>query len=122
MTLGEALALTDRLRPNDCGEDLKRRWISELEGLVCHGILAGTGEGPDTVPVYGEDTDAGVALLVPPPYDGLYALYLMMQLELRQGETTAYQNAAAVFQTAWDRYAARHNRTRGRTACPGLRF
>lgn len=40
MTLQEALDRADMLRPNNQDKDLKIRWLSELDGLICREILS----------------------------------------------------------------------------------
>lgn len=59
-------------------------------------------ELPDLPKAFPEDGNK--PLLVPPPYDNLYDLYLYAQVDLYNREIMNYNNSAALFDTAMDEW------------------
>ena len=74
MTIDEAVAQCDRVKPNQYPKSEKIRWLSQLDGTIQKEILdyyeAGEFAG------YGEDTPGETELLAPEPYTGIYEAYL----------------------------------------------
>lgn len=64
---------------------------------------------PKLVHQYPEDGDE--ALLVGPPYDNLYDLYLLAQIDFHNREAENYNNSALAFNTAMDEYKKDYHRT-----------
>ena len=112
MTVLEALAQANCLRPNELDDAVKLAWLSALDGQICAELLAAY-EG-ETVPFsgYGPETELRTtSLLVPWPYDELYLRYLVMRLDLEHGELDRYNNSAAAFNRLWQSYASHYHRT-----------
>lgn len=111
MTLHQALVRLDELSHNTYSAAQKTAWLSQLDGRVHTKILAThQGEVPP-FQGYDEGTDPDTVLLVPSPFDEVYIHYLQMQLSYHNGELERYNNAAALFQSAWDGFARHYNRT-----------
>lgn len=55
--------------------------------------------------------DGDLPLLVPPPYDELYGLYLFSQLDLYNREIQNYNNSVALFNAALDEWRQSYHRT-----------
>ncbi|OUQ82427.1 hypothetical protein [Flavonifractor sp. An100] len=66
-------------------------------------------ELPKLVRSYPEDGD--VPLLVPAPYDNLYSLYLMAQIDFHNREGENYNNSALAFNQAMDEFKKDYHRT-----------
>lgn len=112
MTVREAIALVDRLKPNKFTEEDKIKWLSEIDGLIVRELIE-THENPT---FEGEfkgytaeslDTD----LIAPYPYDVLYRWYLESQIDLGNMEIQKYNNSKTLFNTAYVNYTDRYNRT-----------
>ena len=110
MTINELMTRLDDLTPNQYGADHKLRWLNEVEQAIHREILLPhEGDRPDAFTPYeaADDTE----LLIPPPYDRVYLLYLESRIHYHNGETLRYNNAAAAFQTAWEELRGWYNRT-----------
>jgi hypothetical protein len=111
MTIFEAIALADRLRPNELDPALKLRWLSALDGQIHAELWEAHLETPQPFPGYDGDTELReTQLLVPRPYDELYVVYLVMRIDLEHGELERYNNSAARFNQLWRSYAANYCR------------
>lgn len=112
MRLYEAITNTDNTYPNAFSMGEKTRWINRLDGKIHKEIFA-THEGYELVPFtgYDESTDPETELLAEAPYDDIYEKYLIMQMDIANGETERAVNSAAVFESAYKEYANWFNRT-----------
>ena len=73
MTIHEAITRADILMPNQYTDAEKIRWLSELDGQAKQEIFDRCEGSPaDAFTGYAEDTDTDTALLIAPPYDGVY--------------------------------------------------
>lgn len=127
MRAKEAIAQADELRPNALGEKQKLDWVLELEKEVSE--MMSLSEPPPAVG--GEDSGRIVSaptekgrgldegeepqLLLPPPRDRVYVLYLTAMIDFYNGEMDLYANDYALYNQemaatrAWWR---RHHRPR----------
>lgn len=98
MTIKEAIDAIDYLKHNAFDEATKCRWLSQCEGRIQTEILL-----HDTVEVqtYTWPADKDTELLVEPPYDQMYTMYLAAMIDLANGEYDRYANSQAVFNEAW---------------------
>lgn len=105
MTLREAIDRTDRLTQNDFSEEVKRRWIEQLDGRIARELPH---RPPTDLPAY----DDATCLLVPEPYaEPVYHSFLTAQFERENGETARYNQSAALFESAYQEFASWYNRT-----------
>lgn len=112
MKIGEALAVVDRLRPNQYDRAQKISWLSALDGMIWREvILTHTGKPVGELEEYGtEDTDK--ELLVPFPYaEDVYNAYLQSRIDRENGEMEKYSVSAALFNSAYKAYTDWYNRT-----------
>lgn len=117
MTILQAIAAADRLRPNDVPAAVKLHWLSALDGQLSIELLG------EPFEPYGAETDAAqTALLVPTPYDLFYVDYLCMRIDLALDDLARYENDAALFENGLGRWRRSYGRTHlaGQTA--QLRF
>ena len=106
MTVEKLLELVDSTRSNELCDDVKLRWIADIEGRVLceiHKIA------PKDVklPLGGDDI-----LTVPDPYADLYLLYMTAMIEFTAGNYAAYSNISREFENSLARYARQVIRTR----------
>lgn len=112
MTVREAIALADRLKPNRFSDADKLKWLSELDGMIARELMD-THEGSPLTGAfsgYTEERD-DVELLAPFPYDALYRWYLESQIDLGNMEIAKYNNSKALFNSAYLTYTDHYNRT-----------
>lgn len=122
MTLTQAIHQADLARPNELEPELKLAWLSALDGQIHRELLsAHLGPVPD-LPVYGPETDPETELLVPGPWDELYVRYLLMRIDLENGELERYNNDAACFNRSWRAWAGDYVRTHTPLGVNALRF
>ena len=112
MTLQEAITVCDRLKPNACAESDKRRWLSDLDGMIYGELLARHEGAPDSFAGYDDSTDGETVLLVPAPYSDVYLKYLFAQIDFVNGEYARCSNAAMLYNTAYRAFADHIHRTR----------
>ena len=112
MTVMEAIAHVDTVKPNGYSQDEKLRWLSVLDGTVKAEIID-THEGAEDVTFapYDEHTDFSQDLLVSAPYDEVYIRWLEAQIDYASGEYGKYNNSVKLFNTAYAAYERYYNRT-----------
>ncbi len=102
MTITQAIAGVDALRPaNPYTAAQKTAWLNSLDGRLYLGVVCGAEEG---TPVYTE-AEGNVELLVPPPFDGLYPVYLAAQIDFADTEWDAYAASSRMFNELCGEYA-----------------
>ena len=122
MTITQAINNVDALKGNTCSQDQKVQWLSRVDSMVkC--LIIDCHEGADQVNFkpYNETTDTGTELLVPEPFDEMYARYLEAQIDLVNGEMERYNNSIDLFNTLFRQYNAYYTRTHMPKGTP-LRF
>lgn len=94
MTMNGVIEYVDGVKPNVFTDDDKYRWINTLEGLISVEVL-----DMEEPMVYTIPDDADKELLVKAPFDDVYALYVMAQIDFFNREYNHYNNATDVFKT-----------------------
>lgn len=106
MTYMECISMVDTLNPNRVSNEIKRRWLGELEGRI---MVEVEGVSPSSLSTPEEDSEVPY-LSVPYPYDRMYWLYVMAMLDFVNGDSARYDNSAAMFNAAYQDYAKRRMR------------
>ncbi len=101
-TIKQIIDAVDEIKPNGFSPARKTSWISELEGRIQTEVFL---QAHDEVIVYQwSDTpgegDRDTQVLVEPPYDNLYELYLAAQIDFANNEYTKYANSSEAFNNA----------------------
>lgn len=109
MTVSEAIARVDMIRPNGVPMAEKLRRLSELDGRIKLEIIDTHEGGEDISFTPYTEADNERELLIPAPYDDIYLHYLSMHIALSQGEGKAYNAAATLFNTALRDYKIYYN-------------
>ena len=110
MTINEVIERQQRLRPDDLDDLVKAEWLLSLDGqlradFIQRHILTAGEILPPPVTSFPEDGDK--LLLIQAPWDRVYVLYLIAQIDFHNGETDRHTNSAAEYNAAlgeWKRY------------------
>lgn len=114
MKLQEAIARTDKLKPNSFSDEDKVRWLSELDGQIYNELVLTHCHPPDEQPqpfTGYTNADMDHELLVPFPYTNVYDYWLQSQIDLNNGELGKYNNTQAMFNAAFQTFSDYYTRT-----------
>lgn len=107
MTVLEAVAFADGVKPNAFTQEQKVRWLSELEGKLEREILHRAAGALEPYPLPGEGDRE---LLAPFPYDKVYWMWLCAMVDFANGEYDKYANSMAMANDAYEGYATWYRR------------
>lgn len=99
MTPNKVIEIVDGIKPNSYSEEIKIRWISELDGIVQKQVFQ---EKNATEYVYPDDMDR--ELLIPHPYDNIYQFYLEAMIDYYNREYGNYNNSVMMFDSKFSEY------------------
>ncbi len=99
MTPNKAIEYVDSIRPNAYEEEVKLRWISDVDCMVQKLVFQ---DKACTPYIYPDDMDK--ELLIKPPFDNVYAFYLESMIDYYNREYGNYNNSAAMFETRFNEY------------------
>ena len=100
MTAREAIAAADAEKPNAFAEEAKFQWLRRLEGhLEAEVFLMPPAQIRELDLRYPEDLDR--ELLVDPPHDDLYPLWLKARIDEGNGEYSKYADSMAIYNGAY---------------------
>ena len=92
MKIKDAIAWADEVKPNAFTERVKFEWLNALEGKIAADVfLLAPAEVRTLRYVYPEDLET--ELLVGPPHDDIYTLYLQAKIDEANGEYNKYANS-----------------------------
>lgn len=112
-SINEVLERTTCARPDGIEDAVKAAWLLELDGRLLREVVREhEGDEPDetALPVRWPE-DADKPLLVRPPYDNLYDLYIYAQGDALNREYSHYANSAVLFEAALDEWKKQYHRT-----------
>jgi hypothetical protein len=113
MVISEVIATVDALKPNQYTGAQKVRWLSDCDSNIHKNIIQ-THERVEGMPevFYGYDAEKDMEsrLIVPAPHDILYRYYLEMMIDFYNKEINAYNNSSAIYNRAYQEFAAWYNR------------
>ena len=119
------------MRPNRFSDELKSKWLSDLDGQLYDELLSRFEPCPAPPESY---EDQAQELLIPEPYgQDLYCFYLQSCMDRENGETGRYNQSAALYNAALSAYTAHCLRScspkspgpfkvKGDAPCPGCPF
>ncbi|PWL46834.1 MAG: hypothetical protein DBY45_01815 [Clostridiales bacterium] len=114
-TINKVIERVNQVRMDAFDDKTKAGWLLSLEGklyresILTHERLSHEPEvfpPPESNPDYWD-----TPLLVNPPYDRLYDLYLMAQIDFHNREMENYNNSALAFNEALDSWQKNYHRT-----------
>ena len=100
-TVGEIIAHVDEIKPNAFTNARKVEWINELEGRIQMRVFL---QSEAEIVTYTWSADQNTEVLVDPPYDRLYEIFLAAQIDFANGEYAPYQNTMASFNELMGEY------------------
>ena len=100
------LAIVDAMKPNELCEEVKIRWLCDLEGRVLCEIHK---QPPESVKLPESEKSS---LTVPDAYSRLYSLYLAAMIEFTAGNYEEYTRLNADAESAFMIYAKHYIRNR----------
>lgn len=97
MTVQGAIEYADEMKPNAFSNEVKTKWLADLEGRLAASVflMAPAEFRPKLMYRWPEDKD--YELLVDPPYDDLYTLWLQAKIDEANGEYDKYANSMAIY-------------------------
>lgn len=99
-TMNRVIEYVDEIRPNAYSDDYKYKWMSNLDGIIAREVMQ------IDAPCYDYPADADNDLLVAAPFDDLYWMYVIMNIDLTDREYDHYNNMAMVFNNRLEQYKA----------------
>ena len=111
MTINRALEIINQTHPSEYDRATLVGWLSDLDKRAYEMQLKHEGTWAIDFSGYTENTDGDTEMLIESPYDEIYPTYLDMKISLSDRDYSFYNNAAVLFETAWQNYTAHINRT-----------
>lgn len=93
-TIRNVISYVDAIKPNAFDEGVKVQWVNEVEGYIQTEVMMLA--LADTVQ-YDPDVHMDTVLLVKPPHDKLYSLYLCALVDFANGEYDKYNNTMQMY-------------------------
>ena len=109
MTIEEVLAEVDEIKPNTFDDNIKIKWISELDGKIFNELIL-THEHDSEV-TFEPYTDMNTELLAEFPYTDIYRHYVFANIDYSNCESDRYQNSMLMFNNAYEEYRKHYNKT-----------
>lgn len=106
MTLNEAIAKADNLKPNNYKYPQKVQWISDIDGMIFHELIENRVSDEEiSWEAYSEESDPSQVLLAEDPYSEMYIFYIGAKIDYYNGEYTRYANYMQSFNDKYQAYA-----------------
>ena len=104
MTIAQAIAQADKLKPNLMDTATKIAFLNQIENIIWDElVMAHEHEETEEVqPDYDAQTSTSTELIVPVPYDMVYVYWLMAQMDHQNMEYEKYNNDYAMFTNMYD--------------------
>ena len=95
MKIQEAINWADEMKPNAFTSNAKLAWLNALEGRIAADVFL---MAPAEIAVlrYTEE-DMEAELLVAPPHDDIYTLWLQAKIDEANGEYNKYVNSMQIY-------------------------
>ena len=116
MTVQEALAQADIIKPNQFEEGVKLRWLNDIEGKVYQVMRMRKGSEEIREPDINMESGYDKELLLPDLYSELYMHYLSAMIDYYNGETARYNNSMYMFNSVWGEFENYWYRTHGQVS------
>lgn len=96
MKLREIIERVDEIKPNAFSSTVKTEWLNALEGRIAADVLL---LAPAEIGQlrYSYQEDRETELLVSPPHDDIYVLWLQAKIDEANGEYNKYQNTMQIY-------------------------
>ncbi len=107
-TLKQIIEEVDTIKPNAFSPEQKVAWLNSLEGRIQTDIWLRFSR--EMAP-YDWKIDQNTQVLIEPPHDDIYGVWLQAQIDFANGEYDKYQNTMAVYNALWGDYLRYFART-----------
>lgn len=101
VTVGEVIAVVDNTKPNGFEEELKKKWIEQLEETIFEELVKNC-EEDEEVNEKADYMENETVLRIPVPYDDVYRYYVEAQIDYGNGEIDKYNNSMGMFNQAYE--------------------
>ena len=109
MTIQEAIATVQDLKPNQFKQQHFLKWLSEVDGIIQKEVI-NTHEKEQDFEGYEGHTDMSTQLLAPDPYSVLYIDYMCAMIDFYCGEFTRYNNSMVKYNNSYQTFVDYWNR------------
>lgn len=114
-TINEVIERVNKVKPDVYDDSTKAEWLLDLEGKIYFQIILTHEQLPQKTQVYSAQKNApddwSLPLIVDAPYDNLYDLYLIAQIDFHNREMDNYNNSALAFNEAFDQWQKHYHQT-----------
>ena len=110
MTVRDAVAKTDKYKPNGYDTVQKITWLNSLDRKIFNDFILPRNPSA-SFGGYDETTDVETELLVPDDYAELYIYYLAAMIDFYNNETARYSNDMSMYNETYAAYARLENIT-----------
>ena len=110
MTANEAIAIVDKLRPNQIETEIKIAWIKQIEKTIYNEIYITHDNGEIPFTDLDSETFADDKLFADIPYDKLYTDYLCAMIDNSNAEYERYNNDLSAFSSKYSDFEDFYNR------------
>lgn len=101
MKMGEVYDYVQKVKPNVYDADITYLWLNTVDGIVAREVM---GEDKESYDISANPED--IELLVPHPYDDIYALYVSAMVDFHNREYEEYNNTVTLFRERLEQYKA----------------
>ena len=105
LSIGQLVEVADLLRPNALPQEIKVRWIGELDALIAADVM-----GLDVLELeqfcYDPEADLAREPLVRFPHNGMYHYWLCAKIDAENGEYIRYQNSMQLYNAVFGNFRA----------------
>ena len=98
-SINSVIEQASKLHPDTIPDSIKCRWLSELDGKIM-----GETMGRNDFSAYSFPEDGEKELVVKPPYDNIYELYIIAMSDFFSGEMANYSASAMLFEAAYSEF------------------
>ena len=95
MKIQEAIDWADEMKPNAFTSEAKLAWLNALEGRIAADVFLMAPAEIAALRYTGEDMET--ELLVAPPHDDIYTLWLQAKIDEANGEYNKYANSMQIY-------------------------
>lgn len=103
MRVSNVLEQINQTKPNAFDKETLLTWLNRIESMVQTEALH---VEPEEVVQYTLPEDLDTKLILDPPFDQCYELYIGAQIDLAQQEFATYQNTMTLFNQAYEEMLA----------------
>ena len=96
MKICDVIGWADEIKPNAFSDEVKMGWLNSLEGRVMAGVFLLSAAGISEYG-YAHPRDMDTELMVKPPHDDIYGLWLAAKIDEANGEYDKFANSSQIF-------------------------